>query len=274
MCLLVVGVGLNPRYPFIFAGNRDEFHARPTAAACWWSPGDGNTTRVLGGRDLQAGGTWLGVDRRGRFATVTNFREGGPPAPPDARSRGELVTDFLSTQTPDELDAFERRLQARGGQYGGFNLLYGGLSGSGGAIRPWLRHIANRGAAPHALNDGIHTLSNRHLNTPWPKATRLRRGLEALAADDPTEDALFGLLADRTRPDDDELPDTGIPLAIERLLSSAFIVSDEYGTRASTVILADEAGRIVFTERSFDAAARCTGERRFEFGLFDLAADQ
>lgn len=249
MCTLSFAWQFHPRYSFVFAGNRDEFHQRPTQAAQWWPD-----AQILAGRDVEAGGTWLGVDRHGRFAVVTNFRE-GRAADKSRRSRGQLVVDFFSYQDTDQ---FRQQLHRSANTHSGYSLVFGELSSA-------LYHHSNRGSSG-GINRGIHGLSNRLLDTPWPKVTRTMQALEELLHEPMIEtDALFSILADRTRAPSRDLPDTGVGEELESLLSSTFIISPDYGTRSSTVILLDRDGQLQFVERSFDPAGELTGERRFEF---------
>ena len=254
MCLLIFAWRQHPRYPLVLAGNRDEFHERPAGPAGWWSSPPG----LLAGRDLQAGGTWLGVTRGGRFGVVTNFRE------PDrdtsgSRSRGELVVDFLSTPlSPAEWAA---ELATRQDEYGGYNLIVGDTEG--------IRYLTNRGEDVHDLPPGVYGLSNHRLDTPWPKVVTAKEGLvNAIGEMRLAREPLFRILADRETAADGELPDTGLPLDWERKLSSAFIVSPRYGTRVSTVMLIDESGEMEFEERRFNAAGEQTGESVYE-GVVD-----
>ena len=240
MCLVVLGLDASQRYPFLFCANRDERHARPTAAAGWWQ----DDADVLGGRDLVAGGSWLGVDRQGRLAAVTNFRDAHAAAAP--RSRGELVADYLAGVR--SLDDFTTALQGRAAEYGPFSLLL--LDGSD------LRYVSNR-APPVRLGRGVHALSNAAYGVEWPKVRSARTGVEALLASPAPLDALFDLLAQRGAPAQGE----------ERYRTAHFIDGDTYGTRSSTVVLVDRDGVVTFVERSFDAAARLTGEVRETFVL-------
>lgn len=241
MCLILFAYRAHPEYRLVLAANRDEFHDRPAAPADFW----GDAPDVLAGRDLRGGGSWLGVTRSGRFAAVTNYRDPRELlAPRSAPSRGELVSGFLrGSDSPAEyLDA----LSSRAAEYNGFNLLVGD--------RDALYWFSNRsGAAPVRLEPGVYGLSNHLLDTPWPKVVRGRAALrDALAAAAPLDvEPLFRLLADRAPAADRELPDTGVGVERERLLSSPFIASPDYGTRASTVLLvrADGAARLV--ERTF-----------------------
>jgi uncharacterized protein with NRDE domain len=255
VCLLVVAWQVHPHHPLIFAGNRDEFHARPAAPADWWA----DSPALLGGRDLQAGGTWLAVHRDGRFGVVTNFREAAADAT-GQRSRGELVVDFLTSPAPPR--RWLKDLAARGADYGGYNLL---VAGDGE-----LHYATNRGDDAPGLAPGIYGLSNHRLDTAWPKVRRIKDRLAALLeSDDLASESLFRILADRTPAPDDSLPATGVPLAWERMLSAAFIVSPRYGTRVSTVVRITAKGGVEFEERRFDADGQRVGQRHFEFGSGD-----
>lgn len=251
MCLLVFAWQTAAARPMVLAGNRDEFHDRPAAPADWWDQG-----RIVGGRDLRAGGTWLAAARDGRFAVVTNYREpmaeGRGP-----RSRGELVTGFLH----GDLDpgAWARRVAQHGDDYAGFNLLLGAPHE--------LVYLSNRGRGPEVLGPGIYGLSNHLLDTPWPKLERTRARFTRLLAQDAETPALLEMLADRTPAADEELPDTGLPPEWERLLSSPFISDARYGTRCSTVLRLTPGRAMELTERSYDATGAAVDERSFEFAL-------
>ena len=237
MCLVLVAYRIHPRYPLVLAANRDEFHARPALPMHWWNDG----ARMLAGRDLQAGGGWLGFDASGRMALVTNYRDLSLPRP-TGTSRGSLIGEFLGgNQGASE---FVRATAARAGQFSGFNLLAMDHTGMG--------YVTSH-PKPEArmLLPGVYGLSNRQLDTPWPKLLRTRERFEQeLAGDHPRPEALMRVFSDRTIAGDDALPDTGIGLEWERLLSAPFIVSDEYGTRCSTVVLIDRDGQVSVEERS------------------------
>ncbi|MCB9732314.1 MAG: NRDE family protein [Deltaproteobacteria bacterium] len=240
MCLIALAVASHPDYPLVVAANRDEHHARPAAAAAPW-PED---PAVIGGRDLEAGGAWLGVRRDGRFGAVTNVRR--PDAlRPGARSRGHLVRDWLlGDDDGDDPAAFLAPVRARRGEYAPFNLVLGGPRAL------WV--YASEDDALTRVAPGVHALSNARLDTPWPKVRRATAGLAAaLGGEDPDRDALRAVLADRGLAPDDELPDTGVGLALERVLSPPFIVGERYGTRASTLVLFGADGRIAFEEARF-----------------------
>ena len=252
MCLLVFAWNHHPRYRLIFAGNRDEFHDRPAAPMAWWT----DHPQILGGRDLQAGGTWLAASRRGRFGVVTNFRDMQRPVP-GAPSRGLLVTNYLAGVATAR--AFMNELATTAAGYGGFNLLL--------VDEHAMVYGSNRSPEfSRVLAAGVHGLSNHLLDTPWPKLELTRRRFEPLIArDEPPFAELFDMLGDRTPAQDHLLPDTGVGPEWERLLSSPFIVSDRYGTRCSTVLLMDGDGRVEIRERRFDAAGRISGTSEFEF---------
>ena len=247
MCLILAALDAHPDDALVVAANRDEFYDRPTAPAGFWP----EHPRILGGRDLRAGGTWLAVDRSGRFAAVTNYRQGErePPAP---RSRGLLVSDYLSSEV--EASSYVARVEREGAAYNGFNLLAAGARE--------LHWLSNREGRPRRLGPGIYGLSNHLLDTPWPKVTAGKSALSALLGGREADlvSGLFDLLSDKTQVPDDALPRTGIGLAWERLLSSAFIASAEYGTRSSTVVLVGPDGAVTFVERSFGPNGVPAGE--------------
>jgi len=252
MCLLVLAWRVHPRYRLVVAANRDEYHDRLAAPLSRWpSPPD-----ILAGRDLRAGGTWLGLDRHRRFGVVTNFRELVRP-PAEAPTRGGLIPQFLGgAAAPGEyLAALERKAA----EYGGFNLLL--------ADADSLWYASNRSAPfARALAPGVHGLSNERLDTPWPKLRRVRRGFEEWLRGGGTAEGgdLFDLLADRTRATDEEvLPSTGLSQEWERALSSPFVLNEKYGTRCSTLVAIEPSGACFIAERRFDPAGDCVGETQY-----------
>jgi len=255
MCLAVIALDAHPHYAVVIAANRDEFHARPSVPAHWWTEARGNT--LLSGRDLEHGGTWLGVARNGRFAFVTNVRE-PDRHDPGAPSRGALVPALLGD--PRTPAVALQALVAGAHGYNGFNLVAADTASAAFG--------SNRGPHCVRLERGLHGVSNAGLDTPWPKLVRAKAGLARwIAAGDDALDPLWQVLADPTRAADDELPDTGLPRARERLLSSPFIVSETYGTRCSTLVAIARDGDVQFRERSFDAAGAASGEVVFRFRL-------
>jgi uncharacterized protein with NRDE domain len=232
----------------VFVGNRDEFHARPAAPANWWD----DSPNLLAGRDLQAGGTWLGASRNGRFAVVTNFREVNVES--GERSRGELVVRYL--QGLDDSEHWSS-LQERAGLYGGFNLLF--------TDGKTLGYFSNRGMQRASLEPGIYALSNHFLDTPWPKVTRIKRDLNQQLLGRWDESSLLQLLRDQEKAPDSDLPDTGVGRDLERFLSPAFIISNEYGTRCSSVVTLSDPGEFGFSERRYGPGGTPIGSSYFQF---------
>jgi uncharacterized protein with NRDE domain len=252
MCLIAFAWQAHPRWRLVLAGNRDEFHARPSAPLARWDDGV-----VVGGRDLEAGGTWLGVTDAGRCCVVTNVRD--PRDPQLGVSRGLLATDYLKGGADAATHA--QVLQAAAADYRPFNLLTFDVHDA--------FYLGNR-PVPKAqkVTPGIHGLSNADFNTPWPKTRALMQRLEAWLAMHADDDVapLFAALADEHRAPDDQLPDTGVGLERERWLSSAFIRGERYGTRASTIVALGHDGRGVIVERRFGPNGREEGETAMSFG--------
>lgn len=246
MCLIAFAWRVHPVYDLVLAANRDEFHARDAAPVHDWPDAPG----VVGGRDRQAGGAWCAADHRGRFAAVTNLRE--PGAAGGQRSRGALVADYLTGRdcAREHAEAvWSQRLE-----FPGFNLLVGDTDD--------LFYLNNRDdAGVQGVTPGIHALSNGRWNEVWPKTERAASALHnALAPSDVDIDELLTLLADTTPAQDKALPDTGVGLATERLLSPIFIRGEQYGTRASTVLLRRPDGRMRMLERSFGPGGQPGGD--------------
>lgn len=243
MCLIVFAWRPEHELPLVLAANRDEFYARPSLPLAAWE----DAPELFGGRDLEAGGTWLGVGPHGRFAALTNIRD--PRQPPRGRSRGELPVQFLrASQDPE---AFLTEIAQQAGDYSGFNLLVGDRQ------RLWL--LNSRGGQPQPLGAGLYGLSNADLDTPWPKVEKAKTLLgECLV--DPQVPSLLDMLHDDRQAEDAQLPDTGIGLQSERVLSSIFIATGTYGTRASSVLLVRADGSRQLVERSYGPYGAHLGE--------------
>lgn len=264
MCLILVAWQSHPDYPLVIAANRDEFYARRTRPAAWW----GQAVSLLGGRDEEAGGTWLGINRRGRVAMLTNVR-GPDERNAHAPSRGLLVLSALqSTASVGECIAENTRAAA---SFNGFNLLVGeALPVPARGIDAQLLYTSNRSPAdtpdPRALTPGIYGVSNALLDTPWPKIARGVAGFACQVANRIDTDALLRLMASREIARDSELPETGVPLDWERALSAIQIRAKGYGTRATTILTVRRDGTVNFLERTFSTEApQEYVDRRFEF---------
>jgi uncharacterized protein with NRDE domain len=261
MCLILLAWQSHAEYPLIVAANRDEFYARRTRPASWW----GQAVSLLAGRDEEAGGTWLGINRRGRFAVLTNVRAPSERNP-HATSRGLLVLSAL--QTSQSLASWLQDCSARASSFNGFNLVLAEpVVAASRAAPSQMIYLSNRlDEGPRSLQPGIYGLSNAHLDTPWPKVTKGVTGFACRVAQRVDIDALFELMADREIVSDAELPSTGIPRDWERALSAMLIRANGYGTRATTVITVRRDGLVTFVERSYDPAnPEAHFDRRFEF---------
>jgi uncharacterized protein with NRDE domain len=252
MCLVLVAWRGNSKYPLVIAANRDELHSRPSAPAQWWE----TQPPILAGKDLTAGGTWLGITRAGRFAALTNYRDpehmrAGTP------SRGTLVTSVLkSSAGTAEILSYLRDV---GGDYNGFNLIFS--DGERLAIYESVR------GAGRELEPGIYGLSNHLLDTPWPKVQNAKSRLSAALLGLPDTTAALALLRDEEPAPDDRLPRTGISLQWERLVSSAFVRAQDYGTRCSTLVRIDQDRRACFDEWTWDSHGAKSGAVSLQFDL-------
>ena len=260
MCFILFAWRVHPRYPLIFAGNRDESYNRPSATPDFWS----DAPEGFGGRDLEQGGTWLGVTCSGRIAAVTNYRE--RPVPSGTyRSRGELTARYL--RGSEEPLSYLEGVASAATQYRAFSLLLG--------HRERFYYYSNRAPATGAgsglqeLTPGVHGLSNHLLDTPWPKVVQGKARLAKLlnAGESEVVAGLYEILLDRTPGTDAELPDTGVGRVRERELSASFVAGDRYGTRASTVMLIDSAGAVFFSERAFGPLGAPLGVTNKRFTL-------
>lgn len=249
MCL--IAFAFSPDHPnhLLLVANRDEFHARPARPMAWHSWPNG----WLGGRDEQAGGTWLAAARDGRWAALTNLRQ-APAAESFRRSRGELPLRFLEDRASPE--SFARALRQCRNDFAPFNLLVGD--------RVSLWHVSSR-VGPVAVRPGVHALSNGCLDEAWPKSRRAATALRGLLGNGGRVDPerLLALMDDRSPAPDRELPDTGVGLEAERFLSPPFILDERYGTRCTSLLSLGAESLAV--ERSFDARGRPAGQLEYRF---------
>jgi len=243
MCLILFSYKSHSNYKLILAANRDEFYARPTLAMDWWKDKEG----VLAGRDQEKDGTWMGINKNARFAALTNYRQ-MPITEKFNSSRGLLVSEFLSTD--DSAQEYTKTLMQHSASYDGYNLIFGPIDN--------LHYFSNKGTQGLELEPGIYGVSNHLLNTPWPKVeSGKQRMLQLISNEEVDTDSLFDMLENRDLGEDSELPDTGVGLELERLLSPAFIKSPEYGTRCSSVLLVDWENNVTFEERSYVPEGAC-----------------
>ena len=264
MCLILIGWQSHPDFPLVIAANRDEFYTRRTRPAAWW----GQSVSILAGRDEEAGGTWLGINRRGRVAMLTNVR-----APQErntrAPSRGLLVLSALQSVGP--LSQWVKETARASQSFNGFNLLAGEpLPVPALGIDAQMLYLSNRGPGsaeePRVLTPGIYGLSNGLLDTPWPKLTRAVAAFACQLANRIDTDALLNIMANREVARDAELPHTGVPLDWERALSAIQIRAKGYGTRSTTILTVRRDGTVHFLERAFASDdPEQYSDRRFEF---------
>jgi uncharacterized protein with NRDE domain len=258
VCLILFSLGHHPSYPLVVAANRDESYDRPAVPIAFWE----TTPRIAGGRDLRAGGTWLGITRDGRWAALTNYRR-AKSWRDDAPSRGHLVSDYLQGDTsPAE---YLKGLLPTAQDYNGFNLLLGDRTG--------LWYFSNRDEAPRRVAPGIHGLSNHLLDTPWPKVQMGKLALLQTSSQPVPEmtRALLAALAKREVPPDSELPDTGVGQTQERVLSPPFIAAERYGTRMSTILLVSDQGDVFIEEHTFGPFGRPMHTTSLQFSFDDGA---
>lgn len=246
MCLVVFAWRPQSRQPLLLLANRDEVHARPSAALTQWS----DQPSIYAGRDLEAGGTWLGIAEQGRFATLTNIRDVSLPL--GEQSRGALISNYLASQQSPQ--TYLQEVASQISQYSGFNLLVGDQQS--------IWYLSSIEPRPIRLTAGVYALCNGSLDTPWPKLVRVRSLFhEHLDAED---EVLFELMHDEQRADDDQLPDTGVGLVMERMLSSIFIRGDVYGTRAISLLRCFDDGSSTLVERSYSANGVFAGQAQIE----------
>lgn len=251
MCLVLFALGQNPEWPLVLIANRDEFYERPAKQAHFWE----ESPDLLAGQDLLAGGTWTGIRKKGlRFAILTNYRDSLPPRPENA-SRGRIVRDYL--ESDDTPTVFLENLKKNRENYNPFNLICG--------TPEELFCFSSTQDSYQKILPGIHGLSNHLLDTPWPKVKRGCGFLEQAIRKDISEEKLISILRDQHRPEDTDLPDTGVGLGWERKLAPIFVHSPEYGTRCSTLLLYDQRRNISFTEVSWDEKGDEAGKVKVEW---------
>ncbi len=238
MCLILFSYNNHPKYKMILAANRDEFYARPTVPAHFWEDDE----HILAGKDLEAGGTWLGVTKEKRLCVITNYRDLNN-IKPNAPSRGQLVSDFLKQSAPAK--DYLNEVAQNGHGYNGFNLICDdGID---------MYYYGNYQKGVHKITPGLHGLSNALLNTPWPKVQRGISKLEEVIKSNQIEEAaLFDILYDDIKAPDNQLPDTGVGYEKEKMLSPMFIKSNNYGSRCSTIVLIAHDGTVSFAERTYN----------------------
>lgn len=253
MCLIFLAINQHPVYPLIIAANRDEFYNRQTAPADFWN----DHPTILGGRDLEAKGTWMAMTTTGRISMITNYRD-PKNIDPKAPSRGQLVSDFLtSEQTAPE---YLKEVEQNGKRYNGYNLIVGNLES--------LYYYSNYRSGIDLIPNGIHGLSNHLLDTPWPKVKQGKEQFQdILLQSEINPEALFQFLKNEDKAPDALLPETGIGLERERALSSMFIKTKGYGTRCSTVILINHQKEVSFTERVYNLQTFEYTDRNYQFKI-------
>lgn len=242
MCLTVFAYRIHKEYPLVLATNRDEFYERPTRPAQFW---DKHPT-ILAGKDLKAGGTWMGITKNHRFAALTNYRDISG-IKKDAPSRGHIVADFLKSEISavEYFQAFKQKAE----EYNGFNLLFGTTDN--------LYYFNNQHLDLLELEPGYYSLSNAFLNTKWPKTEKALSDFKSqIEKNNLRQDRLFHILRNTQTYPDQLLPSTGLPIEKERMVSSIFILSDNYGTRCSTLLFADPNGESTFIEKSYRPATQ------------------
>lgn len=253
MCLIVLANNFHDKYKLIFAANRDEFYNRPTEEAKFWK----DCPELLAGKDLQAGGTWMGIRKSGRFAAITNYRD-MKSIKENVPTRGKLTLGFLlSDITPEE---YFNKIKNDFKKYNGFNLIFGDVDN--------LFYISNIKSELIKIDPGIHGLSNAFLDTKWPKVEKSKLRLEELINNNKiSEDQLIKILDDKSFAEDENLPETGVGKDLERVLSSVFIKTEKYGTRCSTVLLVDKNNNVKFIERTFIPAENRFVRNEFNFEI-------
>ena len=244
MCLILLGYKMSEKYPLVIAANRDEFYARPTAPMHWWD----KPRNLLAGKDLEGGGTWFGVRKDGFFAGLTNYRDPSR-LQNNAPSRGNIILECLNSKK-HPISRFEKDDRYMG-RYNGFNLLLGNVEN--------VNSYSNLRNKLERVGPGVHGLSNKFLNTSWPKVEVGKKAVRDILQTEVSVEALFDVLATCEVYPDELLPQTGVGLPLERMLSSLFIKSESYGTRTSVVLIQDRMGKIEVVERTYDYGKKVCG---------------
>jgi uncharacterized protein with NRDE domain len=253
MCLIVFANNFHPNYKLIFAANRDEFYDRSTKEAEFWK----DNPELLAGMDLQAGGTWMGITKQGRFAAITNFRD-LKNYKEEAPSRGKITLDFLTNNIQPE--EYYNSLKPDLNGFNGFNLIFGTIDE--------LFYFSNKSGGLQKLEPGIHGISNALLNTPWPKVEKVKRQLEVLLKQNEVHPwEVMSILYDTLKAKDENLPDTGVGIELERMLSPVFISSERYGTRCSTVVIVDYDNNVQFVEKTYHSGIGTFSNKEFKFEI-------
>ncbi|WP_425389841.1 NRDE family protein [Ekhidna sp.] len=251
MCLITFAYKAHPKYKLILAANRDEFYARPTAIAHWWI----DHPEILGGRDLEAKGTWMAINKNGRFAAVTNYRD-IQNIKADAQSRGDLPVNYLLGK--EKPSTYSRKVLNEGNKYNGFNLL---------TMDHELAHVSNYDKGVNLLDPGIYGLSNALLDTPWPKVERAKRSFGTLIKQPFRMEQMIEMMQDTQTAPDDQLPETGLDYEREKAISAMCIQTPDYGTCCTTALTIDYDGNVKFMEKSYPVGNRKEGAVSFEFRI-------
>ncbi len=252
MCLIFFAINKHPKYKLVVAANRDEFYQRKTSAADFWK----DHPEILGGRDLEAGGSWMAINTAGKIAMVTNYRD-LHNLKSVAPSRGHLVSDFLKDDI--DVESYLKSIEPTAQEYNGFNLIVGDKNEIG--------YLSNYKEGVEILADGIYGLSNGLLDSNWPKVKRGKERFAKLLKEGMSTEDLFKLLFNEERAPDDQLPNTGLDIERERAVSSMFIKSPGYGTRCSTVVFIDHKNQVEYTERVYDLNTFDFTLRKYKFSI-------
>ncbi|QSE97711.1 NRDE family protein [Fulvivirga lutea] len=253
MCLILFAKNVHPKYKLVLAANRDEFYERATEPATFWEDHED----LLAGKDLEAGGTWMGITKAGRIAMLTNYRDLSN-IKTNAPSRGHLVTDYLLGE--ESAQNYLTHVESKGELYNGFNLIAGDADS--------LNYYGNYQKGVHKISDGLHGLSNALLDTSWPKVEKGKEKLESLLNETQiNSNELLRILYDDIKANDNNLPETGVGYEKEKMLSPMFIKSSNYGSRCSTAILVTHDNEFTFVERTYDTMSFDHEDRKFVWKL-------